>query len=198
MRALRLLLLLMTGALIVRCTMTSETSEDIPPVTHPTTPETPSATSPLSAPPATTPILPATATPRSPSPDIAGHPSAPSSVMPPGVENSIARASADLAGRLGVSTAEIEVVSVTPDEFLASNLGCGQFSKQPDRPIPALVTGQRIVLTTEGDRYVYHAAVSRSPTVGGWRIDARPEEGRRNAVRPLWSSSQRSRHARWQ
>lgn len=68
----------------------------------------------------------------------------------------VSRAMNDLAARLGISPDQVEVVSIAPDEFPASNLGCGEFSKQPDRPIPALVTGQRIVLAAGGDQYVYH------------------------------------------
>ena len=73
------------------------------------------------------------------------------------VTPSVGQAIADLAVRLNISAGAVEVVSTTADEFPASNLGCGQFSKQPDRPIPALLTGQRIVLAADGYQYVYHA-----------------------------------------
>jgi hypothetical protein len=74
-----------------------------------------------------------------------------------GWRNAVDQARADLAARLGIAEETVGVVSITADEFPASNLGCGEFSKQPDRPIPALLTGQRIVLAAGGRRYLYHA-----------------------------------------
>ena len=73
------------------------------------------------------------------------------------VAPSVAQAIVDLAARLNVSAGAVEVMSATADEFPASNLGCGKFSKQPDLPIPALLTGQRIVLAADGHQYVYYA-----------------------------------------
>jgi hypothetical protein len=72
------------------------------------------------------------------------------------VNSVMTRAIADLSTRKNIPKEDVEIVSVTPDEFPASNLGCGGVSKKPDRPIPALVTGQRIVLVAHKDQYVYH------------------------------------------
>ena len=62
----------------------------------------------------------------------------------------------DLARRLGVGLDKIVLISVTADEFPASNLGCPSPKKTP-LPIPAFVTGQVIVLQSRGEYYVYHA-----------------------------------------
>jgi len=154
MKTLSMFLLLVAGAVTASCTTASDTLEQVSPVTHPTKPD---ATAPrfVSAP--ATPTPPAAITPGSPCPTVTRDVIPSPTVPRPSAENTVVRASADLAARLAVSVAAVELVSVTPDEFPASNLGCGEFSKQPDRPIPALVTGQRIVLDVSGHRYVYHA-----------------------------------------
>ncbi|MGA9349783.1 MAG: hypothetical protein WBW48_13395 [Anaerolineae bacterium] len=71
-------------------------------------------------------------------------------------EKAIASAREDLAKRLGIPVEEVTVVSVVGDEFPASNLGC-PCPKCPERPIPAIVTGQRITMAAQGKNYEYHA-----------------------------------------
>ena len=71
-------------------------------------------------------------------------------------EKAITSAQEDLASRLGIPVGEVTVVSVVGDEFPASNLGC-PCPKCPERPIPAIVTGQRITLAAQGKNYEYHA-----------------------------------------
>jgi hypothetical protein len=61
----------------------------------------------------------------------------------------------DLARRLNVAPADVEVVEVVGDEFPAGDLGCPS-PEQPARPIPALVTGQRITLSVSDTAYLYH------------------------------------------
>jgi hypothetical protein len=66
----------------------------------------------------------------------------------------------DLAQRLGIPGEAIRLVSVTPDEFPAGDLGCPAPGRTP-RPIPALVSGQSIVLDAQGRQYTYHARRSQ-------------------------------------
>lgn len=63
----------------------------------------------------------------------------------------------DLARRLNMDVLAIQLESIQPDEFPAGDLGC----PQPDgtsAPLPALVTGQRIILKVGDGRYEYHTA----------------------------------------
>jgi len=71
-------------------------------------------------------------------------------------EGAIISAREDLAKRLGIPIEEVTVVSVVEDEFPASDLGC-PCPKCPERPIPAFVMGQRIILAAQGKNYEYHA-----------------------------------------
>jgi len=73
------------------------------------------------------------------------------------MQPNVARAIADLAARLNVGIESVEFILAVPDDFPASNLGCGEFSEEPERPIPAFVAGQRILLGVDGYCYVYHA-----------------------------------------
>lgn len=61
----------------------------------------------------------------------------------------------DLAGRLDVAQEMIELISSSGDDFPASDLGCPN-PKSPTRPVDALVTGQRVILSSGGVRYEYH------------------------------------------
>lgn len=139
-----LLLLLFVASLTAGCDTIAEIATDDSPISPPSTPcETAPPredTAAVETPPgrATPSSSPITATPSFEMTDI------------------VSRAINDLATRLGVSPDQVEVLSITPDEFPASNLGCGEYGEQPDRPIPALVTGQRIVLEARGRSYVYH------------------------------------------
>ena len=66
------------------------------------------------------------------------------------------RAAEDLASRLGVQPGDLRIVSVTADEFPAGDLGCPQPGVTP-LPMPAIVTGQVILLEVDGVQYRYHA-----------------------------------------
>ena len=68
----------------------------------------------------------------------------------------IEQAVADLAARLAVPAAQIEVVEVLQDEFPVANLGCPSSSKKEDPTIPALVTGLIIRLRALDADYEYH------------------------------------------
>ncbi len=69
------------------------------------------------------------------------------------------RAIQELAGRLQVSPESILIVKIYPDEFPASNLGCPLETGEP-LPLPAIVSGQTIVLEHEDMHYIYHARAS--------------------------------------
>ena len=107
-------------------------------------------------------LLPPTALPIEPEP-VQSPLATPAATITP----SVAQAIADLAARLNISAGAVEVMSATADEFPASNLGCGKFSKQPDLPIPALLTGQRIVLAADGRRYVWARPRTRHRSAPG-------------------------------
>jgi hypothetical protein len=67
---------------------------------------------------------------------------------------------ADLSGRLGVSAADIAVVSATLVRWPDRSLGC----PQPGMVYPQVsVDGARIELTTGGAVYAYHQGGSRGP-----------------------------------
>jgi hypothetical protein len=63
----------------------------------------------------------------------------------------------DLARRLGVEPALVQLESITSDEFPGGDLGC----PSPDRPAlpqPAMISGQRIVLRVGNVNHEYRAA----------------------------------------
>lgn len=70
--------------------------------------------------------------------------------------NAAALATLDLARRLGIAPDDISVERVESDEFPADNLGCPS-SERPPLPIPAIVSGQRIMLRASGKLYEYRA-----------------------------------------
>lgn len=74
--------------------------------------------------------------------------------MSPTLEALVARAKADLAARLGLSEAEIQVVEAQAVTWPDSSLGC----PEPGRMyLQVLTPGYRIVLEAGGRRYAYHA-----------------------------------------
>lgn len=92
----------------------------------------------------------------SPTPLPSVEPARPAGTLSPARnEVVVQKAIQELAGRLGISPAEIQVIEFKPDEFPAGDLGCPQPGVKPP-PIPALVTGQVIVLEARGARYIYH------------------------------------------
>jgi hypothetical protein len=76
------------------------------------------------------------------------------------VSTDVETATADLASRLEVDSADIEVISVEEVTWRDGSLGCpepGMFYTQ------ALVDGTRIVLGAGGRSYHYHAGGNRTP-----------------------------------
>ena len=72
----------------------------------------------------------------------------------------IEQARQDLAARLGVPAAEIQVVEARAVTWPDSSLGC----PEPGRMyLQVLTPGFRIVLETGGKRYTYHAGREGSP-----------------------------------
>lgn len=64
----------------------------------------------------------------------------------------------DLAGKLAIDPAEIELVSVDVDELPAKTLGCST-KNQPGAPVvPAFVSGKIIRLRAGDEIYEYHAS----------------------------------------
>lgn len=64
----------------------------------------------------------------------------------------------DLAGKLAIDPAEIELVSVDVDELPAKTLGCS-LKFQPGAPVvPAFISGKIIRLRAGGEMYEYHAS----------------------------------------
>jgi hypothetical protein len=80
-------------------------------------------------------------------------------------EKAIAAAREDMARRLSMSATEVTIVSVAEDLFPASNLGC-PCPNCPEPPIPAFVTGQRIILAAQDKNYEYHARGIRAVFCG--------------------------------
>lgn len=105
----------------------------------------------------------------SPQPEDTTVPDQPTSqpVDPPGDESApsastpvVERAVADLAERLGIAAADIEVVSVEQFTWQDGSLGC----PQPGRDYTqALVNGSRIVLRADRSLYDYHSGGGRDP-----------------------------------
>ena len=99
---------------------------------------------------------PAEETPASPMPAVT-----PSKENPFKPIDPVAIAIMDLARRLGVDPGAIRLVSLQPDEFPASDLGC-PVKPGESKPMDALVTGQVITLGYQDQTYIYHADRSRA------------------------------------
>ena len=87
---------------------------------------------------------------------------------PPDYASTIEKARQDLAARLGLDLATIQFIQLSPDEFPADTLGCLGPDVTP-RPIPALVSGQVILLEARGVRYTYHARKEQVVFCGPWQ-----------------------------
>ncbi len=87
--------------------------------------------------------------------------------LPPAYAATIDLARRHLAQRLGMSPSEIHFVSLSADEFPADTLGCMGPGVSP-RPIPAMVSGQVIILRAAGARYTYHARRDQVIFCGPW------------------------------
>jgi len=77
-----------------------------------------------------------------------------------GPAGSAARATADLARRLDVDPADVEVVSAELVTWRDGSLGCPQPGMVYTQ---ALVDGTRVVLEVAGRRYEYHSGGARGP-----------------------------------
>jgi hypothetical protein len=80
----------------------------------------------------------------------------------------IEKARQDLAARLGLDLTAIQFIKLNPDEFPADTLGCLGPGVTP-RPIPAIVSGQVILLEAQGVRYTYHARKEQVVFCGPWK-----------------------------
>jgi hypothetical protein len=76
-------------------------------------------------------------------------------------------AKADLARRLKTDPQDIRLLRISADEFPAGDLGCPAPGVTP-RPIPAIVSGQAIVLEHDSQEYTYHARKSQVVFCGPW------------------------------
>lgn len=74
-------------------------------------------------------------------------------------EDLVERATADLATRLEVDQAEIEVISVESGVWSDGSIGCPEPGKMYTQ---ALVTGHRVILAHDGESYSYHQGGSQS------------------------------------
>jgi hypothetical protein len=78
--------------------------------------------------------------------------------VPPAVGvDPVERAVGDLAGRLGVEPAEIELVTVYTEDFPSGDLGCTLPKEAPPAEL-GLVMGQEIVLSAGGTVYFYRVS----------------------------------------
>lgn len=152
--------LVVLTAVCVACQPVSGVPPGEPPVptSSPTVAPAPAET--LTATPFPAPVTPVPTVP-STSPTAAMTPSPPAatstpfqSLEQPGV---VAQAVDDLARRLGVAPAEVEVVAVTTDEFPLQNLGCPTGPSKEEPVLPAFVVGQIIHLRVGDDVYEYRA-----------------------------------------
>lgn len=142
--ALLLLIVLLTG-----CGGAVETAGPTSPPSAPTP-----SVSPLSPP--ATPVAPS-ALPSPTASPLTALPTPPGKSLPPASE----RARTDLASRLGVDPAAIELVSVTAQEMPIQYLGCPPEDVTPRADMPAMVIGEEIVLRHDGVEHVYHAHLVR-------------------------------------
>jgi len=85
---------------------------------------------------------------------------APPAITPPSVEGLVGLAKRDLAQRLGLSIAEMDVLRVVEMELPIQNLGCPG-KGEPGFTIPAFVMGYEIVLSAKGEEHVYHGHGAR-------------------------------------
>ena len=76
-------------------------------------------------------------------------------------------AKADLARRLKTDPQDIRLLRISADEFPTGDLGCPAPGVTP-RPIPAIVSGQAIVLEHDSQEYTYHARKSQVVFCGPW------------------------------
>jgi hypothetical protein len=70
------------------------------------------------------------------------------------------QATVDLATRLGVATADIDVVVTEPVTWRNGSLGCPEPGM---RYTQALVDGIRVILEVDGRRYAYHSRRGQAP-----------------------------------
>lgn len=83
----------------------------------------------------------------------------PAAMTPPaGAEEAVRLAQEDLAGRLGMASADVQLVSVEAVEWSDTSLGC----PQPGMMYAQVITpGYRVVLEAGGQTYTYHTDEGR-------------------------------------
>jgi hypothetical protein len=89
-------------------------------------------------------------------------------MTPEDYARTIEKARHDLAKRLGLDPSAIQFILLNLDEFPADTLGCLGPDVTP-RPIPAIVSGQVILLEAGGLRYTYHARQEQVVFCGPWQ-----------------------------
>ncbi|MBN1148428.1 MAG: hypothetical protein JXA78_14305 [Anaerolineales bacterium] len=77
------------------------------------------------------------------------------------------KAQTELAARLNIPLQSIQIIRIVPDEFQASYLGCPAPWQTP-LPLPAIVSGQTIILEANEVRYTYHARRGQLVFCGPW------------------------------
>jgi hypothetical protein len=80
----------------------------------------------------------------------------------------IEKARQHLAARLRLDPAAVQFIQLNLDEFPADTLGCLGPNVTP-RPIPAIVSGQVIILEANGLHYTYHARKEQVVFCGPWQ-----------------------------
>jgi len=83
-----------------------------------------------------------------------------STTVPPEHSHAVARAMADLAGRLEIDTDQIELVTEEPVTWSDGSIGCPEPGMSYTQ---ALVEGYRIVLAVDDTEYRYHGATGGDP-----------------------------------
>jgi hypothetical protein len=92
----------------------------------------------------------------------------PRMTTPEDYAGTINKARQDLAARLRLDPAAVQFIQLNLDEFPADTLGC-LFPDATPRPIPAIVSGQVILLEAGGLRYIYHARQEQVVYCGLWQ-----------------------------
>lgn len=82
----------------------------------------------------------------------------PAAIMPAGAQAIVQMAMDELAGRMGIKTADMQTKSVEAVEWPSAALGC----PQPGKFYAQVITpGYKIVLSAAGKDYVYHSDRTR-------------------------------------
>lgn len=139
----------LAGALVTAVAATALLGACAEPGTGPTGPESPAAESTAAEPTSSAPSA------EEPTMEPSTDPSAAPADSP-----LVTAAAADLASRLGVDEASVELVSLEPVTWSDGSLGCARKGMSYTQ---ALVEGSRIVLRADGTVHEYHAGAGGEP-----------------------------------